>query len=263
MHALRRLARALGYELVPLKKARQPELRLVAALRRAGIDAVIDVGANAGQYALRLREAGWRGPILSIEPLAELRDALARRAAGDPAWQVAPAMALGATTGSATLEVSSESDMSSLQPQTALLERLSPSSRIVERRLVPVQRLDELDLVVGSSWQRLFLKLDVQGAEPLVLAGAEGLWPRTQGLQVEMALLPLYEGETDWRSMVDDLAGRGFEPHLLVPGYFEPKLAREVQVDGVFFRKEPMTTAPMTTAPVTTAMAESGTDGGA
>jgi FkbM family methyltransferase len=253
MHGLRRVARALGYELVPLRKARQPEIRLVAALRRAGIDAVVDVGANAGQYALRLREAGWSGPILSIEPLAELRDRLASRAARDPAWQVAPAMALGRTAGSATLEVSSESDMSSLQAQTPLLERLSPSSRIVERRLVPIQRLDGLEMLVRSPWQRLFVKLDVQGAEPQVLAGAEGLWPRIRGLQVEMALLPLYEGETDWRSMVDDLAGRGYEPHLLVPGYFEPRLAREVQVDGVFFRKEPMEKAT----------AEGGVDGGA
>ncbi len=147
-------------------------------------------------------------------------------------------MALGRTAGRAQLLVSDESDMSSLQPQTPLLERLSPSSRIVERREVPIERLDGLDMLVRSPWQRLFVKLDVQGAEPQVLAGAQGLWPRIQGLQVEMALLPLYEGETDWRSMVDVLAGRGFEPHLLVPGYFEPKLAREVQVDGVFFRKE-------------------------
>ena len=111
--------------------------------------------------------------------------------------------------------------MSSLQPQTALLERLSPSSRIVERREVSRSSGSTgWTLLVRSPWRRLFVKLDVQGAEPQVLAGAEGLWPRIQGLQVELALLPLYEGETDWRSMVDDLADRGLRAPSLGPGLF-------------------------------------------
>ena len=54
-------------------------------LEHQAVDAVIDVGANAGQYATRLRAAGWRGPILSIEPIPELRDALTGRGRRGPA----------------------------------------------------------------------------------------------------------------------------------------------------------------------------------
>ena len=74
----RRLARAFGYDLIPRRKLKDLDAQLVATLERQAVDAVIDVGANLGQYATRLREAGWRGPVLSIEPIPELRAALAR-----------------------------------------------------------------------------------------------------------------------------------------------------------------------------------------
>ena len=233
---LRRLAAALGYDLVPRRKSRDPMRRLVLVLERFAVDLVVDVGANEGQYAAALREAGWRGPILSIEPISEVRDRLARRAAADPLWTVTPAFAAGAEAGRHTLEISAESDMSSLHRQSPLLQTLSPSSAVIECREVEVRRLDRLAELEEARYRRLFVKLDIQGAEAEALDGMEGLWPRLAGLQLEMALLPLYEAETDWRTMTDRLAARGYAPYLWLPGYFEPKLARQVQVDGVFFK---------------------------
>ena len=63
------------------RKPRDLDAQLVFTLERQAIDAVIDVGANLGQYAVRLRTAGWRKPILSIEPIPEIRRRLAERAA--------------------------------------------------------------------------------------------------------------------------------------------------------------------------------------
>lgn len=229
-----RLARAFGHDLVPHKKLREPDRQLVVTLERQAVDTVVDIGANRGQYAARLRAAGWRGPIVSIEPIPELRADLARRAVADPAWTVLPAMAVGAKDGHVTLEVSAEADMSSTLPQSALLREISPSSAVLRRITVPLRRLDGLDL----SGRRLFVKADVQGGEPAVLAGMEGLWDRVAGLQLEMALLPLYEGERTWLEMIEDLAARGFAPYLLFPGYFARALGRQVQVDGVFYRTD-------------------------
>lgn len=230
------LAAALGYDLVPRRKQRDRWRQLKAGLERFAVDAVIDVGANQGQFAQGLRQGGWTGPILSIEPLAELHPPLTRTMRGDKAWRAAPPMAIGDTDGSAVIEVSAESDMSSLRPRSGLLEHLSPSSAVKERREVPLRRLDGL-AEIDPAWQRLFVKVDVQGAEAAVLDGLGRLWPRIVGLELEMALLPLYEGETDWRAMTDRLATLDFELYLLVPGYFEKKLARQVQVDGIFFRQ--------------------------
>ncbi|MDX6751519.1 FkbM family methyltransferase [Geminicoccaceae bacterium 1502E] len=236
MRLAQRVARRLGWDLTPRRKAKLPIAQLVAGLEYFRIDAVIDVGANVGQYGALLREFGWRGPILSIEPIPEAHAALCARAAGDPAWQVAPPMALGAENGEAVLEVSAESDMSSLLPQAGLLRRLSPSSAVQRRERVALHRLDGLAALRNPGWQRLFVKIDVQGAELQVLAGAEAVMPRIIGLQLEMALVPLYEGERDWRATIDHLATRGFTPYLFLPGYYEPKLARQVQMDGIFYR---------------------------
>jgi FkbM family methyltransferase len=221
---------------MPTKKARQIQAQLIAVLDRFEISVVLDVGANRGQYGTMLREWGYHGRIVSFEPQALAHAALARRASADPTWRVAPRMALGARDGEVEIEVSAESDMSSILPQSALLREVSPSSAVLRKEAVPLRRLDE---VVGpdlTSADRVFLKIDTQGYEPQVLDGAGLLLERLSGIQLEMSLVPLYEGERDFRAQFDELVAAGFEPYLLLPGYFERKLARQLQVDGVFMR---------------------------
>ena len=210
--------------------------RLACLLERQRIDAVIDVGANRGQYGAMLRRAGHAGPIVSFEPLAEPHGTLVRAAEGDPLWRVAPPLALGDRTGHVRIEVSAESDMSSILPQAPMLHTISPSSAVTERRLVPTGRLDDQGALLDPAWRRLHLKIDVQGYEPLVLDGAAGLMERIATLQLELALEPVYLGETGWREMVDRLATAGFRLALVLPGYFERKLGRMLQFDGVFIR---------------------------
>jgi FkbM family methyltransferase len=234
---LERAAVALGLRLVPEHKLREPMAQLVAAMKRQGVDAVIDVGANIGQYAGILRATGWSGPIVSFEPLPSAHAELAARAACDPGWTVPPTLALADRGGTATIERSAESDMSSLLPQGELLRRLSPSSAVIAAHEVPVQRLDHVAAVAGSSWRRMFVKVDVQGAESAVLAGIGNLWPRVQGLQLELPLVPLYEGERPWRETLDEVCARGFAPWLFIPGYFERHLARQLQLDIALFRE--------------------------
>ena len=243
-HPLTTLARRFGHEHARVKKPRDPLRQLVMALQGFTIDTVIDVGANRGQYGRALRTAGWGGPLLSIEPQPALQAELRKIAARHPPWVVGPAVAVGAHCGTATLERSAESDMSSLLPQTPTLQTVSPSSAVAERMEVPLRRLDSLEALRAAPHERLFLKLDLQGGEAAALTGAEGLLPRVVGLQVEMALVPMYEGEADWRSTVDRLAVWGYELYLLIPGYFERKLMRQVQVDGIFFKGSALRNSP-------------------
>lgn len=236
MTLLQRLARRLGYDLTLRRKARPHEAQLTAVLARFEISCVLDVGANVGQYALMLREGGFGGRIVSFEPLADAHATLARRAAADPRWQIAPRMAIGDRDGDVELEVSAESDMSSILPQSELLREISPSSAVLRRERVPVARLESAAQPYLAPEDRIFLKIDTQGFEPQVLAGAGNLMARLCGLQLEMSLVPCYEGEVGFRAMLDRLAAAGFEPWLFIPGYFERKLGRQLQLDGVFMR---------------------------
>ncbi|MGH6920348.1 MAG: FkbM family methyltransferase, partial [Geminicoccaceae bacterium] len=183
MTPLQRLARGLGYDLTPRKKAKPLPAQLVAVLERFEVSCVLDVGANTGQYGAMLRDWGYRGRIVSFEPLAEAHAALERRAAGDAAWQVAPRMAIGERDGEIDLEVSSETDMSSILPQSALLREISPTSAVVRSDRVPMGRLEAAAAPYLAPADRIFLKIDTQGFEPQVLAGAGGLLARLCGLQ--------------------------------------------------------------------------------
>jgi FkbM family methyltransferase len=236
MTPLQRLARRLGYDLTPRRMAKSPNAQLVAVLAHFRITCVLDVGANVGQYGAILREWGYPGRIVSFEPQAGAHGALARRAAADPGWQVAAPMALGARAGEIELEVSAESDMSSILPQSALLRRVSPSSAVTRKETVPLCRLDEVAVPYLRPDDRVFLKVDAQGYEAAVLAGAGDLLERLAGVQLEISLVPLYEGERDFHTWMDELAALGFEPYLFLSGYFERKLARQLQVDGIFMR---------------------------
>ena len=219
-----------------MTKPRTIGAQLVDAMRFRGIDLVIDVGANVGQYARRLRRDGYRGKIRSFEPLPAIHAELVAAAAGDADWVVEAPMALGGFDGTIEIERSAESDMSSILPQSSLQQLISPTSAVMERLSVPMHRLDSVLSNTELQGSRTLVKLDVQGFEHDVLDGMEGLWHSIQGLQIEMSLIQLYEGEVLWRETVDRIERQGLVLVMLLHGYYERKLGRQLQFDGLFFR---------------------------
>ena len=235
---LRTIARRFGYDVTPLKKAKSSNAQLIAVLKHQGIDTILDVGANVGQYGKRLRDGGYGGRIVSFEPLAGAHRQLSALSASDPRWTVAPSMAIGDRDGYVDIQVSAETDMSSILPQSELLQSISPTSEVRSSERVPIRRLDSVAPDYVTAGDRILLKVDTQGFEPEVLEGAETLLPRLVGVQLEMSLLPIYEGERDYLTMIRRLDAGGFGLHLVLPGYFERKLGRMLEIDGVFVRKE-------------------------
>jgi FkbM family methyltransferase len=224
-----RVQRALnrfGYEI----RRCQP----VPLLRTERVGLVLDVGANVGQYARRLRHGGYTGRIVSFEPLSGPYLELSRRSASDPSWS-AYRMALAATAGSAEINVAVKPSRSSLLEVDQHHAESTPESAYVGTETVPTARLDELwDDVVGDA-DRVFLKIDVQGFEMQVLRGAEAVLDRLHGIQVELSLVPLYIGAPSWREVVDWLEERDFELAGIEPAFVER--GRLLQVDGVFLRR--------------------------
>jgi hypothetical protein len=147
-------------------------------------------------------------------------------------------MAIGDIDGEIDIQVSAETDMSSILPQSELMKQISPTSKIEHTERVPIHRLDGIARDYVDDEARAFLKVDTQGFEPQVLDGAEALLPRLVGLQLEMSLLPIYEGERDYLTIIQRLAASGFTLQLVLPGYFERKLGRMLEIDGVFVRED-------------------------
>jgi hypothetical protein len=113
----------------------------------------------------------------------------------------------------------------------------APHSRYVGKEVVPLRRLDDLiDSTAGK--RRIFLKLDVQGFESHVLRGAEAVLARALALQLEMSLLPLYQGEVLMPEMCQYLQEKHFELWDLQPGFRNPSTGRLLQVDAVFTKQD-------------------------
>ncbi|MGP1395414.1 MAG: FkbM family methyltransferase [Inquilinaceae bacterium] len=212
--------------------------RLVRVLAHRGITLVADVGANVGQYATRLRQGGYGGRMVSFEPLAEAHAALTAAAADDPGWIVAPPQAIGDSGRPVTINVSAESDMSSILAFRPEMETLLSSATYVDAVTVPQARLDEALVPWIEPDDRILLKIDTQGYERPVLAGAAGLMDRIDAIQIEMAIIEVYDGEPSYLAMIELLAGLGYHPVLFIPGYFNRRTARMMQMDGVFVRRE-------------------------
>jgi len=211
---------------------------LMRVLEHAGITTVLDVGANVGQYATRLRRAGYAGRIVSFEPLTRAYADLAAAAAGDSGWTIAPRMALGDADGEIAINVAAASDMSSALAPTPEMAALLDDARAVARETVPVARLDAVFDTHAAPGERVLLKLDTQGFDGRVLDGAAGVLDRIALIQTELALVPVYESEPGWRAMIDRLGREGFAPVLFLPGYFNRRTARLIAMDGVFARPD-------------------------
>ena len=82
------------------------------------------------------------------------------------------------------------------------------------------------------------MKLDVQGFEHKVLQGAGQVLRRVAGIQLELSLVPLYDGEHLFHPMLHDLEERGYELWSVIPGFVDPDTGRLLQLDAIFFRKE-------------------------
>jgi FkbM family methyltransferase len=198
-----------------------------------GIDLVIDVGANRGQFGLEIRRAGYRGSIVSIEPLAAPHRQLSQLADKDGRW-TAIRSAVGPQAGSAAIHVAANGGASSsFLPMLELHAHEAPAAQYVADELVDVATLDDIALPHLQHGAATFTKIDVQGYELQVLAGGPTTVARSSLVQIEMSLSPLYEGAPTYRDILEAMGQRGFQLVGIEPG-FAAHTGLLLQADGLF-----------------------------
>jgi FkbM family methyltransferase len=213
-------------------------LALRQLITRFEITHVLDVGANVGQYATMLRhDVRFGGVIHSFEPNPQARSALSARASRDPRWHIHP-FALSHTDGAAAFHIMDADQFSSLHTPNAGQDAIfSDHNRVNQQVTVETRRLDTtLATLAIPADARILLKLDTQGHDHSVCLGAGTALSRMIAVQTELSIRPLYDGATDWHTMLGFLAGAGFSPSALFAnneGHF-PLL---VEMDGLFIRE--------------------------
>lgn len=236
LRALRRLSHAAGFDV-----RRWPVLdpfyeNLVQMLETLGVNVVLDVGGNTGQFVRQLKRAGFKGRFISFEPASASHAILAAGAAGDAMWSVAPPMALGSSDGEIVLNLYNRSDMNSVHPLKAVATEIFPKLDPIGAETVALRRLDSIFADYVQRGETPFRKLDTQGSERAILEGAVGILPRLRAVQAELSLVPLYDGAAHFDDIFDFLRGQGYRLGMTAPVTFSKKLGRQVEVDAVFVR---------------------------
>lgn len=220
----------------PFSRDREPlsrGARRALLLASHNISFVIDAGGWEGEYGLTLRQAGFDGRICSFEPMAVSFAKLEAMAASDPNWDVYP-VALGRNVGKATLNVAHDSQCNSFLAVEPRSVDAAPESEFIATEAVRIERLDQMWNRIVPSDVAPYLKLDVQGYELEVLQGAGQYLATVAMVEVELSLVPVYNGGPLWREVVDYLDVRGFRL-VSVENIFEDIATGEMlQVDGIF-----------------------------
>ena len=178
-------------------------------LRHRDCDLVLDVGANVGQFAMNLRELGYRGPIISFEPQDACYARLQELSAADPLWTLSH-KAVGAEPGTTTINISRTSAYSSILPLSEKGAAYAAGTEIVAHQETPVTTIDLA--MVGVSAERPFLKIDTQGFEPEVLAGAGETLKRCVGVLLELPVDELYQRSWSFSEAIAQMEKLGFVP---------------------------------------------------
>lgn len=226
-----------GLEIVRQRLENDPLRQLLLTLRHHRIRLVIDVGANVGQYGEELFRAGYDGEIHSIEPQPDAHARLRDCAQRWKRWTVLDAMAAGNSEGQVDMMVAGNSVSSSVLPMLDRHVQAAPSSAPVGRVTVRQTTLDTLYAERLETAPPTLLKIDVQGYEPQVLAGATRCLAKVQLVQLELSLQPLYAGQQLWLELVETMEQHGFQTWLVHPAFCDPRTGQVLQVDGLFARR--------------------------
>jgi FkbM family methyltransferase len=206
-------------------------------LERLKIDLVLDVGANSGQFAMEIRQGGYKNKTVSFEPLFDAYTKLLKNIQKDPDWFAHDRCAVGDYDGMVEINVSGNSVSSSILPMLQAHINAAPNSVFYGREQVPIFKLDSIVDNYIADAKSVFLKIDTQGFEWKVLDGATTTLTKTQGVLVELSLTPLYEGQHLWQDIIKRMEALGFTMWTLLPGFTDEKTAQTLQADAIFIRK--------------------------
>lgn len=235
LHGIQSFANLMGVT-VRRYPAGDDLFRVVTLMQTVGVTVLLDIGANDGGHARAVRRLGYGGRIASFEPTSSAWQRLDRAAVSDPMWDIFP-WAVGDADQDVKIGVAGNAGhSSSVLPMLETHALAAPDSKYVSSENVQMVRLDSVWDAVVAEADIPFIKIDVQGAEGLVLDGASTSLDRVVGVQTELSLAALYDGQTDYQEVLDRLTSRGFALAGVIPGFSDPRTGRMLQFDGIFIR---------------------------
>jgi FkbM family methyltransferase len=232
---IERVLGAKGYDVIPHDTRNYHLLRRALLFKTYQIDLVLDVRASDGGYARGIRANGYHGRIYSFEPRAAAFRALKESSLSDKKWD-AMNCALGKANGSFDIHISENGDSSSILELAQGSGSESVQVSYIGKERVSVATLDGLFDSIRQNSKNILLKMDVQGFEREVLAGAEHSLAFIDTIQLELALTPTYQKQMHLHQMCGLLHQKGYTMVSVEPGSHNLRTGQQFEVDGLFHR---------------------------
>jgi len=197
------------------------------------IDTLLDIGANIGQYALKMRNLGYKKKIISFEPLNSAFEILKKSAERDKNW-IVNNYGLGNEDSTGVINISGNSDSSSILEMLPTLSESAPGLKYIGKQEIVIKKLDTIFTSFVKSEDSVMLKIDTQGFEKNVIEGALQSLKQIRVIQLEMSIVPLYKNEMLFKEMITYIENQGFQLYSLENGHFNRNTGQLLQVDGIF-----------------------------
>lgn len=225
---INKLANLVSLKIVPLSTPNRDFTAFFAHLRRQGMEfkSVIDVGIAFGSPTLYTSIP--QAKFYLVEPVPGCKPLLENLAQHLNAEIFN--VAAGSTDGSMEFFVHPDVSGSSAYKQ------LEGTFFDGEKVTVPVRRLDSL--IHTPLARPSLLKIDTQGAELEVLAGATGLLDQIDMLIIEVSFHEFREGAPEFHDIVIRMAELGFRCYEVLEGHYRSADNALAQVDLVFVKPD-------------------------
>jgi FkbM family methyltransferase len=218
---------------------RYPDRDLVRRMKiveNYNINTLFDIGANAGQYARRMRKLGYGEKIISFEPLKSAFTELKKVSSKDNNWLVYN-YALGNEEITSIINVAGNSQSSSILDMLPTHVKSEPESKYIAKEEIEIKKIDSVFNSFYNKESSIMMKIDTQGFEKNVIDGAKESLNYIKIIQLEMSILPLYENEMPFIEMITYLNNKGFQLFSLENGFSDSTTGQLLQVDGIFIQK--------------------------
>ena len=196
---------------------------------------MIDIGASSGEFTSNLGKICHIREALLIEPIPKRCEELRTRFA-DTDFKIL-CRAVGDKDAELQMEVLKWDYSSSILPVLRSDANVTGEIdlAVAETISTHLSTLDDICLNTGTTGPVDLLKIDVQGAEHLVLKGASRTLQEVRAVWVEVSFRPLYEGSARFEAIYDLCRAAGFALANIDEG-FRGQDGELLQADALFIR---------------------------
>lgn len=197
------------------------------------IDVVFDIGANIGQFVSLLKAGGFKGRVISLEP-DETTFKILHSNFGEYKNVILLNFGLDVKSGEKLLNISPDGGLSS--SFLSLSSHLETDHRYTGAKLIKTITLNNIiDSYVNPS-EKIFLKLDIQGYEGIILNELNLSAFNIVGFRLESSNIEIYQDAWTLGQIVTWIEKNGFRCSQIIEGDKDNSIPK--WFDVIAFKKD-------------------------